>query len=124
MNQFTASKRMKKIATTTLRTKEAALVATFGHAVLAPLAGHAEQPPPPCHPNLQANQDMAAVKTRGDVVNLPDPLKARLVRLADRPHSQLPTQIPCGFRTVHSGPSAFMRLNSPSICFSLKGIGS
>ena len=110
MNQFTASKRMKKIATTTLRTKEAALVATFGLAILAPGAGRAEQP--------------HAVKTRGDVVNLPDPLKARLVRLADRPHSQLPTQIPCGFRTVHSGPSAFMRLNSPSIYFSLKGIGS
>ena len=61
-------------------------------AVLAPCAGHAEQPPPPCHPNLQANKDMAEVKTRKDVVDLPDPLKARLVRLADRPHSQLPTQ--------------------------------
>src|SRR5207249_9808021 len=48
--------------------------------------------PPPCHPNLHANADMAAVKTRGDIVDLPDPLKARLVRLADRPHSQLPTQ--------------------------------
>jgi len=92
MNQFTASKRMKKIATTTLRTKEAALVATFGLAILAPGAGRAEQPPPPCHPNLRANQDMAAVKTRGDIVDLPDPLKERLVRLADRPHSQLPTQ--------------------------------
>src|SRR5258708_4473203 len=91
MNQLTASKRMKKIAMT-LRTKKARLVATFGLAVLAPYAGSAEPPPPPCHPNLQANQDMAAVKTRGDVVNLPDPLKARLVRLADRPHSQLPTQ--------------------------------
>src|SRR5260370_15418734 len=91
MNQLIASKRMKKLATT-LRTTEAALVATFGLAVLAPGAGRAEQPPPPCHPNLQANQDMAAVKTRGDIVNLPDPLKARLVRLADRPHSQLPTQ--------------------------------
>src|ERR1700746_3028850 len=91
MNQLTESKRMKKIATT-LRTREAALVATFGLAVLAPGAGRAEQPPPPCHPNLQANQDVAAVKTRGDIVDLPDPLKARLVRLADRPHSQLPTQ--------------------------------
>src|SRR5437879_8437011 len=92
MNQLTRWKRVKTVARTTMSTKEAALVATFGLAVLAPLAGHAEQPPPPCHPNLQANQDMAAVKTRGDVVNLPDPLKARLVRLADRPHSQLPTQ--------------------------------
>jgi hypothetical protein len=46
MDQLTVSKRMKKIAMT-LRTKEATLVATFGLAVLAPLAGHAEQPPPP-----------------------------------------------------------------------------
>src|SRR6266851_4229753 len=91
MNQLTASKRMKKIATT-LRTREAALVATFGLAILAPYAGHAEQPPPPCHPNLHANEDMAKVKNRGDIRHLPDPLKERLVRLADRPHSQLPTQ--------------------------------
>src|SRR2546426_1183050 len=91
MDQLTSSKRVKKVATTTMRTKEAALVAALGLAIL-PYAGHAEQPPPPCHPNLQANQDMAKVRTRGDVVNLPDPLKQRLVRLADRPHSQLPTQ--------------------------------
>ena len=92
MNQRTSSKREKKNATTTMRTKEAALVATLGLAVLAPYAGHAEQPPPPCHPNLHANEDMAEVSTRGDIVNLPDPLKQQLVRLADRPHSQLPTQ--------------------------------
>ena len=91
MNQLTSPKRVKKVATITTRTKEAALVAALGLAIL-PYAGHAEQPPPPCHPNLQANQDMAKVRTRGDVVNLPDPLKQRLVRLADRPHSQLPTQ--------------------------------
>src|SRR6266851_72520 len=90
MNQLMS--REKKYATTTMRTKEAALVATLGLAVLAPYAGHAEQPPPPCHPNLHANEDMAEVRTRGDIVNLPDPLKQRLVRLADRPHSQLPTQ--------------------------------
>src|SRR3989449_2596858 len=91
MNQLTSSRRVKKVATTTMRTKEAALVAALGLAIL-PYAGHAEQPPPPCHPNLHANEDMAKVRTRGDVVNLPDPLKQRLVRLADRPHSQLPTQ--------------------------------
>jgi len=91
MNQFTSSKRARTI-TTIMRTKEAALVATFGLSILAPCAGRAEQPPPPCHPNLRANADMAAVKTRGDIVNLPDPLKNQLVRLADRPHSQLPTQ--------------------------------
>jgi hypothetical protein len=92
MNQLTLSKRTQKIGVTTVRTKEAALVATFGLAILAPCSGYAEQPPPPCHPNLRANADMAAVKTRGDVANLPDPLKERLLRLADRPHSQLPTQ--------------------------------
>src|SRR5712692_5669515 len=92
MNQLMSSKREKKNVTTTMRTKEAALAATLSLAILAPYAGHAEQPPPPCHPNLHANEDMAKVRTRGDIINLPDPLKARLVRLADRPHSQLPTQ--------------------------------
>ena len=52
----------------------------------------AEQPPPPCHPNPQAAKDRATVAQRGDIVNLPGPLKSRLVQLADRPHSQLPTQ--------------------------------
>ena len=52
----------------------------------------AEQPPAPCHPNPNANNDMATVRTRGDVVNLPDPLKNRLIQMAGRPHSQLPTQ--------------------------------
>ncbi len=61
--------------------------------LLTSAAARAEQPPAPCHPNPQAAQDDKAVSTRGDVVNLPAPLKDRLVRLADRPHSQLPTQI-------------------------------
>src|SRR5258708_30891571 len=68
MNQRTSSKREKQNATTIMRTKEAALVATVGLAVLAPYAGHAEKPPPPCHPNLHANEDMAEVSTRGDIV--------------------------------------------------------
>ena len=51
-----------------------------------------QQPPPPCHPNPSANLDMATVRTRGDIRNLPGPLKDRLVQLAGRPHSQLPTQ--------------------------------
>jgi hypothetical protein len=54
---------------------------------------YAEQPPAPCHPNPQAAQDEATVRTRGDVTNLPDPLKDRLARLANRPHSQLPLQV-------------------------------
>jgi hypothetical protein len=52
----------------------------------------AEQPPPPCHPNPNADADRAAVSGRGDILSLPGPLKDLLVRLADRPHSQLPTQ--------------------------------
>jgi len=51
-----------------------------------------QQPPPPCHPNPNANLNMATVRSRGDIRNLPGPLKDRLVQLAGRPHSQLPTQ--------------------------------
>src|SRR2546428_4001979 len=63
--------------------------------LLAPVLAavvHADQPPAPCHPNPNANQDMAAVRKRGDIRHLPDPLEDRLVRMAGRPHSQLPTQ--------------------------------
>jgi hypothetical protein len=52
----------------------------------------AEQPPAPCHPNVRATSDRTVAANRADIKNLPDPLKDRLVRLADRPHSQLPTQ--------------------------------
>ena len=50
------------------------------------------QPPPPCHPNPHAAKDREAVLNRGDVRQLPDPLRNRLAELAARPHSQLPTQ--------------------------------
>ena len=52
----------------------------------------AQQPPAPCHPNRTADMDMATVRDRGDVRHLPGPLRDRLVQLAGRPHSQLPTQ--------------------------------
>jgi hypothetical protein len=52
----------------------------------------AEQPPAPCHPNPIADADRAALASRGDIVKLPDELKDRLVRLADRPHTYLPMQ--------------------------------
>ncbi len=58
----------------------------------APRPGYAEQPPAPCHPNPSAAQDEATVRNRVDVVRLPTPLKGRLARLANRPHSALPTQ--------------------------------
>jgi hypothetical protein len=54
---------------------------------------YAEQPPPPCHPNPNAAADRDAVANRGDVVNVPQPLKDRLTRLADRPHTYLPLQV-------------------------------
>ncbi len=59
---------------------------------VAPRPGYAEQPPAPCHPNPSAAQDETTVRNRGDIVHLPDPLKDRLARLANRPHSTLPTQ--------------------------------
>jgi hypothetical protein len=52
----------------------------------------ADQPPSPCHANPNAVPDMAAVATRGDIAGLPAPLKSQIVRIAGRPHSQLPTQ--------------------------------
>jgi hypothetical protein len=54
---------------------------------------YGEQPPPPCHPNPNETQDVATVTGRGDIVNLPAPLKDRLSQLADRPHSVLPLQV-------------------------------
>src|SRR5207245_11403134 len=48
--------------------------------------------PPPCHPNPFANRDMATVATRRDIRHSPDALKDRLIEMAGRPHSQLPTQ--------------------------------
>ncbi len=54
---------------------------------------HAEQPPAPCHRNPNAAADRQTVATRGDVLKLPDALQDRLVRLADRPHTNLPTQV-------------------------------
>src|SRR6516162_6215257 len=74
----------------TLRRHSAAAALTI--MTLVATSTLAEQPPLPCHPNPQAAQDRAAVAQRGDIANLPGPLKSRLVQLADRPHSQLPTQ--------------------------------
>jgi hypothetical protein len=39
-----------------------------------------------------AATDRATVANRGDVANLPTPLKDRLVQLADRPHTYLITR--------------------------------
>src|SRR3989442_15801083 len=74
-------------------------------AALTPLAGYAEKPPPPCHPNPQAAADMATVASRGDVALLPTRLKDRLVQLAGRPHTFLPMQV----NAEAPGPSQFFQ---------------
>jgi len=74
------------------RTVAVALMLAMSAALVSPPRCDAEPPPAPCHANPNAAADSAAVASRGDVVNLPQPLKDRLIRLADRPHSYLPIQ--------------------------------
>jgi hypothetical protein len=62
-------------------------------ALLGIHSARAEQPLPPCHPNLTAAADEAAVRGRGDIVNLPGELRDRLAQLANRPHTYLPLQV-------------------------------
>ena len=59
---------------------------------LLPVTSHAEQPPPPCHPNPQAEDDQESVRERHDIRRLPDPLRDTLERMASRPHTYLPMQ--------------------------------
>jgi hypothetical protein len=66
-----------------------------------PVAAQAQQPPPPCHPNRTAERDMETVAERGDIRFLPEPLENRLIQLAGRPHSQLPTQAYAEARQDH-----------------------
>lgn len=70
-----------------------AVVSALGCALsaFAPSSAHAEQPPPPCHPNPNGDEQAARVAARGDVEKLPDPLKQTLARMANRPHSAVPT---------------------------------
>src|SRR3979411_1651437 len=67
--------------------------ATVGIAIGYLSIANAEQPSPPCHPNPNAAADRQTVATRADVTQLPQPLQAQLVRLADRPHTYLPLQV-------------------------------
>ena len=70
----------------------AGLVAMLCLVPLNPDTGHAEQPPPPCHPNPNEATDVSTVAIRADVASLPMPLKNRLLQLASRPHTYLPQQ--------------------------------
>jgi len=67
--------------------------ATVGIAIGYLSSANAEQPSPPCHPNPNAAADRQTVATRADVTQLPQPLQAQLIRLADRPHTYLPLQV-------------------------------
>src|SRR5258708_23939800 len=67
--------------------------ATAAMAICLLQSAYAEQPPAPCHPNQNAAADSLTVRTRGDIAGLPDPLKDRLVQLADRPHTFLSMQV-------------------------------
>jgi hypothetical protein len=71
-----------------------ATASTLVLSLAVPLAAVAKQaqPPAPCHPNPRVAQDRERVLNRGDVQQLPQPLKERLAELGGRPHSQLPTQ--------------------------------
>ncbi len=69
-----------------------ALLLAMATTIARPSRGYAEQPPAPCHPNPNAAADHAAMAARGDIVNLPQPLRDRLLQLADRPHTYLPIQ--------------------------------
>lgn len=60
-------------------------LAALAPTILIASSGRAEQPPPPCHPNPNAAADREAVANRGDIVNPLQPLKERLIQMADRP---------------------------------------
>src|SRR3981189_3261571 len=92
VRSLNALNRHQKLSELSMKT-HALIWATVAIAIGILSDARAEQPPPPCHPNPNAAADRLTVANRGDIANLPDPLKDRLVQLADRPHSYLPLQI-------------------------------
>jgi hypothetical protein len=90
MDQHANRNRMKNAAAASRRWMKM-VTALSALSLNAAYAKH-PQPPAPCHPNPHVAEDREAVLNRGDVRNLPDPLRNRLAELAGRPHSQLPTQ--------------------------------
>src|SRR5436190_6503921 len=100
------------MVTTRIGTRTFLVASLFPASLLAAVVC-ADQPPPPCHPNPKANQDMAEVRNRGDVRHLPDPLEDRLVRIADGPTASCPPR-PTRRRTRTRRPSNLY----PASCFS------
>ena len=75
MSRVIPSDPMKKTKSATITLwVSLVMLALLGLITFSPNTTYAEQPPPPCHPNPNAAQDVAAVSGRGDIVNLPDPL--------------------------------------------------
>ena len=72
---------MKRRATDTTRNVAwYSVLAVLVLTVIAADIARAEQPPPPCHPNPDAEADRAEVAHREDIAHLPQPLKERLIR--------------------------------------------
>jgi hypothetical protein len=90
MKRFESGSHVGKKLSNTL--KYTFTLTALGAASMVGVSAHAEQPPPPCHANRSAGADIATVRERGDVRQLPNPLVNALTRLASRPHSALPTQ--------------------------------
>lgn len=84
---------VKVLGTRSGRLTAGGALALLGFTLATSSPARADQPPAPCHPNPHAAQDRATISKRGDVVALPDPLKDRLLQLADRPHTYLPLQV-------------------------------
>ena len=89
MKQFVRRNVIRSIKTDTVISSWLAII--LGLMIFKSIS-RAEQPPAPCFPNPHAARDSALVRNRGDIRNLPEPLKERIVRIADRPHSILPVQ--------------------------------
>lgn len=83
-------------------------LASLGCAAL-PLPSNAVNP---VHPNPTAEQDEATVVNRGDVVNLPAPLKRVLGELAEESHTYLPLR---SSRKPISGANCFSIICSPRV---------
>lgn len=91
MKSFTPDQARTRLIRT--RLNQACAAVAFGAVFFVTTSAQAAvQPVPPCHPNLQAAQDSATVRNRGDVSHLPDRLQDALQFLAARPHSVLPLQ--------------------------------
>jgi hypothetical protein len=83
---------MKRSVTTGTRKWRSQLPPLFSVGILGLALSSGPAEAETCHPNPNAAQDAQTVVNRGDVANLPTPLKNRLAQIAARNHSYLPVQ--------------------------------